>query len=315
MAGPLLFLVGPTASGKKRAALEVADALQVDLLSLDSMKVYRGMDLGTDKLAAGRFALVDLVDPSERFSVGAYVRMAREAATAVRARGRLPLFVGGTGLYLRALVHGLTEVPDIAPEVRARVNSRLDQLGAPAVHEELARVDPATAARLHRNDRKRIARALEVFEQTGQPLSRWQKEATRRPIEGEPLLIGIRFSRQLLRARIAARVERMFAAGLVAEVKRLVETATIGEVAAQAIGYREVAELLAHGGSLDECRGAVVRNTMLFVRRQDHWLRQFPEIRWIDGDADPESVPRRVVEAFRAALAGLTAGSDRPSRS
>jgi tRNA dimethylallyltransferase len=306
VAGALLFLVGLTASGKKRAALAVADALPVELLSLDSMKVYRGMDLGTDKLAASRFALTNLVEPSERFSVGAYVRAAQEAVAAIRARGRVPLFVGGTGLYLRALVRGLFEVPDIEPATRARVAASLDERGSEALHAELARVDPATAARLHVHDRKRIARAFEVWLQTGRPLSRWQAESTRRPIEGTPTLVGLRFPRATLRERIAARVERMFAVGLVDEVRRLIESRSIGPVAGLAIGYREVTEMLRDGSSLEACKAAVVRDTVAFARRQDHWMRQFPEIRWIDAALDPKSAPSsstaRVVDEFRSAL-------------
>jgi tRNA dimethylallyltransferase len=318
--GPLLFLVGATASGKKKAALAIAEALPVELLSLDSMKVYRGMDLGTDKEAGRRFALVDLAEPSQRFSVGAYVRAAQAEVASLRARGRLPLFVGGTGLYLRALVEGLFVVPDVEPTVRAEVQRRLDAEGSEALHAELARVDPRAAARLHPRDRKRIARALEVWSQTGRPLSEWQAESTRRPIEGTPLLVGIRWSRPALRARIAARVERMFAAGLVEEARALFESGRIGPVAGLAIGYREVAAMLRDGTSPEECRRAVVRDTTTFVRRQENWFQRFPQIRWVEADRDPESVPRRALAAFQeelgAELGRLSAAApDRPSRS
>jgi tRNA dimethylallyltransferase len=285
------------------------------------MKVYRGMDVGTDKQHAARFALTDLVEPSERFSVGAYVRAAQAAVAATRSRGKVPLFVGGTGLYLRALTRGLFDVPDVEPAVRARVQAELDERGTPALHAELAGVDAETAARLHPNDRKRIARALEVFRSTGKTLARWQAEATRRPIAGRPVLVGIRWSRSALRARIVARVERMFASGLVDEVRSLMESRRIGPVAGLAIGYREVAAMLRDGTSLEECRRAVVHDTTAFVRRQDNWMRQFPEIRWIDADADPPSVPDRVVATFRdeRIVAGpcdeITGGRGRPSRS
>lgn len=319
--GALLFLVGPTASGKKGAALAVAEALPVGLLALDSMKVYRGMDVGTDKAGAGRFALTDLVDPDQRFSVGAWVRAARTEVEAVRARGRLPLFVGGTGLYLQALLRGLFDAPPIDPDVRRRVEEMLEARalpgggGTPALHAELGRVDPESAARLHPHDGRRIARAYEVWLQTGRPLSRWQAESTRLPIAGVPIAVGIRWSRPALRRRISARVERMFERGLVDEVRRLLESRRIGPVAALAIGYRQVAAMLRDGGSIEECRRAVVRDTITFVRRQENWLRRFPEVRWVEADPDPEGVSRRVTEAFCAALVPLTAGSDRPSRS
>jgi tRNA dimethylallyltransferase len=301
-AGPLLFLVGATASGKKQAALAAADELPVELVALDSMKVYRGLDVGTDKLAAQRFALVDLVEPSERFSVGAYVRAAQTAVAAIRARRRLPLFVGGTGLYLRALVRGLFEVPDVAPEVRAQVQAELDELGTPAVHARLAQVDAASAARLHVNDRKRVARALEVFRQTGRTLAEWQATATRRPIDGRAVIVGIRWPRAALARRIEVRVERMFERGLVDEVRALVATRRLGPVAELAIGVREVVAMDRDGTSLDECRHAVVRDTKTFVRRQENWFRQFPEITWIDAQPDEEEVAQRVVAAFRTRI-------------
>jgi tRNA dimethylallyltransferase len=319
--GPLLFLVGPTASGKKRVAQEIAPALDAELLSLDSMKVYRGMDLGTDKAAARRFALTDLVEPSERFSVGAYVRAAALEVAAVRARGHLPFFVGGTGLYLRALVRGLFDVPDVTREIRSQVAAELDAAGSAAGHQELARVDPAAAARLDRSDRKRIARALEIFRQTGRTLTSWQEGATRRPIDGRAVLVGLRWPRPLLRERVAARVARMFEAGLVAEVAALKSRGGIGAVAGLAIGYREVAELLGRepalataGGAaaslatpaIAACAQAIVRSTWTFVRRQENWWRQFPEIAWVEADEadrDPAAIARRVEAAFRRALA------------
>ncbi len=302
-AAPLLFLVGATASGKKRLALDLAGRLPVELLSLDSMKVYRGMDRGTDKLAPGRFALTNLVDPSERFSTGAYVRAAQEAVAAIRARGRAPLFVGGTGLYLRALVRGLFEVPAISESVRRAVGLELDQRGAPALHAELAAIDPVAAARLHANDRKRIARALEVARETGRPLTEWQATSTRRPIAGRPHLVGLRWPREELRRRIVARIDRMFADGLVEEVAALRASGSMGPVAGLAIGYREVVEMLERGGSLEECRAAVITDTWTFVRRQENWLRQFPEIGWIDAGGDEAVVAARAESSFREALA------------
>lgn len=285
-AAPLCFLVGATASGKKAVALELAQRLPFELLSLDSMKVYRGMDRGTDKQAPARFALTNLVEPTVRFSVGDYVRAAGDAVAAIRARGRLPLFVGGTGLYLRALVRGLFEVPPIDPAVRQAVAERVERDGLPAAHAELARLDPETAARLHMHDRKRIVRALEVVAQTGESLSSWQLRATRRPIAGRPLLVGIRWQRTALRERIRVRIERMFAAGLVDEVAKLLATGQLGPVAALAIGYREVIDYLRGGGSLADCQHAVqqqvVSDTTTFMRRQENWFRQFPEIRWVD---------------------------------
>ena len=301
-AAPLCFLVGATASGKKAVALELAQRLPFELLSLDSVKVYRGMDRGSDKLAPARFALTDLVEPTVRFSVGDYVRAASAAVTAIRARGTLPLFVGGTGLYLRALVRGLFEVPAIEPAVRAAVAARIERDGLAAAHAELARCDPESAARLHRNDRKRIVRALEVAAQTGDPLTAWQQRATRRPIAGRAVLVGIDWPRAALRERITARVERMFAGGLVDEVRALLEQGWLGPVASLAIGYREVVDYLRGVGTLEECRQRIVTDTTTFVRRQANWFRQFPEIRWVDATAAGAALLDAVASEFASAL-------------
>ncbi|MBL8843833.1 MAG: tRNA (adenosine(37)-N6)-dimethylallyltransferase MiaA [Planctomycetes bacterium] len=334
---PLCFLVGATASGKKAVALELARRLPFELLSLDSMKVYRGMDRGTDKQAPARFALTNLVEPTVRFSVGDYVRAAGDAVAAIRARGRLPLFVGGTGLYLRALVRGLFEVPPIDPAVRQAVAEQVERDGLPAAHAELSRLDPETAARLHLHDRKRIVRALEVVAQTGESLSSWQRRATRRPIEGRPLLVGIRWQRPALRERIRVRIERMFAAGLVDEVRQLLAAGQLGPVAALAIGYREVIDYLrAHASlgdgqqpalpqdertRLQQLQERVVSDTTTFMRRQENWFRQFPEIRWVDspGGAATGRPPTegdlvaRVAAEFERGLAE-PAGATHPDR-
>ena len=305
---PLLFLVGATASGKKQAALAAAAELPVALLSLDALKVYRGLDRGTDKSPERRFRLTDLVGPHARFSVGDYVRAAAAEVATLRSAGQVPLFVGGTGLYLRALVRGLTEVPEIPADVRAGVAQRLERDGIAAGHAGLAQVDPECAARLHPHDRKRIARALEVVQATGRPLSAWQRERTRRPIRGRPHLCGIRWSRAALHRRIRERIDRMFAAGLVDEVRALHAGGGLGPVAGSAIGYREVVDCLIAppaGQALrseTDCRQQVVTDTTAFVRRQDNWFRQFPEIVWIDADDAPQQVPRRVVEELRKGI-------------
>jgi tRNA dimethylallyltransferase len=306
---PLLFLIGETASGKKRIARTVAAELPIELLAMDSMKVYRGMDLGTDKLEAARFALTDLVEPSERFSTGAWVRAAVHEVAAIRARGRLPLFVGGTGLYLRAIVRGIFDVPSIGEAARARARARIAGGGPGAAHAELARIDPGTAARLHGNDERRAVRALEVFEETGSPLSLLQRERTRRPIEGRPILVGLRWPRPALATRIEQRVDLMLVSGWIEEVRRLEAKGGIGEVAGSAIGYRQIAAHLRGERSLGECRREILSATRTFVRRQRNWFKQFPETVWIDADGGTEAVARRAAQAFRDAI-GSALGSD-----
>ncbi|MSR47442.1 MAG: tRNA (adenosine(37)-N6)-dimethylallyltransferase MiaA [Planctomycetes bacterium] len=308
---PLLFLVGNTASGKKQAALAVADALPVELLSLDSMKVYRGMDRGTDKQWPTRFRLTNLADPRDRFSTGDWVRAAQQEVSAIRATGRIPLFVGGTGLYLRALLRGLSEIPAIPPEIRSAVAAEIERDGSVSTHARLAALDPTIALRLHPNDRKRIVRALEVVRATGQPLSWWQEHGTRVPIAGRAIVVGIRYERATLHRRIRERVARMFAEGLIEEVRALAAEGALGPVAGLAIGYREVVELLQESGAPDgaaqeRCAQRVASDTTAFVRRQDNWFRQFAEIAWIDAeptnDDAPQSVPRRVIDTFQRSL-------------
>ena len=292
----LLFLVGCTASGKKQLARELCATLPLEPLSLDSMKVFRGMDVGTDKAP---FALTNLVEPSSDFSVGEYCEAAREAVASIRSRGRVPIFVGGTGLYLRALVRGLFRGPAVSPVTRRRVLERLEQLGEEAGHRALQRVDPAAAARIHPHDRKRVSRALEVFESTGVPLSHWQREHTERPIAGPATLIGLRWPSVELRRRIELRVDRMWERGLLNEVRALWSAGRLGPIASEAIGYREVIDLL-EGRLEDEdaCREQIRRNTWRFSRRQANWFRQFPDIEWIDGTLTPDGQRAAALEAI-----------------
>ncbi len=305
---PIVYLVGPTASGKKRIALALKDRLEAELLALDSMKVFRGMELGTDKASRHRFALTDLVGPSESFSVGEYVRAAKSAVCEIRGRGRFPFFVGGTGLYLRALVRGLFEGPDIPFELRNHVRERLQRWGPQAGHDRLRRIDPCSAIRIHPNDLKRLGRALEVFEATGRPLSVWQREHTVQPISGIPILVGVRWSSEVLRRRIEERVDSMLERGLIEEVRRICAVGAIGSVAAEAIGYREALAVLSGIMNLQECRRKIVLSTWRLARRQHTWFRQFPEIVWLEGEKHSEE--KLVSKAFQAIESAL-----RPLRS
>jgi tRNA dimethylallyltransferase len=287
---PLLFLVGPTAVGKTAFALELAEALGAHIVSLDSMQVYRGMDVGTAKPTPAERARVpheclDLVEPSERYDVSRYVVDARAALERLRAAGRRALFVGGTGLYLRALAQGLFGGPSADLALRARLVARARVAGSPALHAELARVDPAAAARIHPNDEKRVVRGLEVFEQTGRPLSDWQREWGRdggAPARAPLRLVGLSLPAGELERRIRARVRAMLDGGWVEEARAIRDTAGFGPTASQALGYREVLELAAGGMDRAACEERVVQLTRRFVRRQGTWFRSFPAIRWLD---------------------------------
>jgi tRNA dimethylallyltransferase len=298
---PLHFLVGSTASGKSALALELAEDAGAEVLSLDSMQVYRGMDVGTAKPTAAERArvphhLLDLVDPPERYHVHRYLADAAEAWACVRARGRRALFVGGTGFYLKALTHGLFTGPPHDPGVRAELNRRAADEGGPALHAELALVDPELAERLHPNDVKRVVRGLETHRASGRPLSAYQREWTG-PDAGRPRrIVALAPAPERLEERIRARTDAMLAAGWVAEVERILAGTGFGPTSSQALGYPEILGHLRGELARTELAASIALRTRQFARRQRTWLRGFPEIVWIDPDADG------ALDAVRAAL-------------
>jgi len=283
------YLVGPTAAGKTAAGVEMARRLGAEILSLDSMAVYRGMDIGTAKPdAAARAAvphhLLDLVEPNQDFSIADYLVAAHRVAAEVRERGREVLFVGGTPLYLKALLCGIAEGPGPDWATRERLVDEARQNGPEQLHRRLAEVDPTAAAKLHPNDVRRIVRALEVVERTGRPISAGQTHF-HQPISPEvaAAVTVLDWPRAMLHDRIIARVDAMFAAGLVEEVRGLLARhPALGRTASQAAGYREIADYL--GGRMD-LAGAIERTkarTRQLVRRQLTWFRSLEGCRWVD---------------------------------
>ncbi len=282
---PLVALIGPTASGKSAVALHVAEACGAEIVSLDSMQVYRGMDVGTAKPDAAERArvphhMLDLADPSERYDVTRFLSDLEEAVTSIRARGRRALFVGGTGFYLKVLSAGLFRGPDVDPVLRAELEQRARDSGPQALHAELARADPISAAKLHPNDVKRVVRALEVWQQTGKPLSAWQTQWGSATFAARTL-VGLEVAVPELDRRIARRAREMLAAGWPAEAARVRDTTGFGPTAAQALGYAEA--LAVHDGELDALEAArrIALSTRQFARRQRTWYRKFPDARWI----------------------------------
>lgn len=302
--GPWLCLVGPTAVGKTAFALDLAEALDAEIVSMDSMQVYRRMDVGTAKPTPAERARVphhglDLVEPSECYDVRRFLADLDGWMRAIAARGRRALLVGGAGLYLRALERGLFDGPEPDLALRDALNARARDEGSTALHAELARRDPASAERLHPNDRKRVVRALEVLEQTGRPLSDWQCEWRVAPRTGWMRLVGLRRPRPSLEARIETRIATMLADGWVEEAVAIRADPGFGPTAIQALGYREV---LAHAdGELDRAAlaGLLGQRTRQFVRRQSTWFRSFPGTRWLDPEA-----PDALAEACRTLLDG-----------
>lgn len=304
------YLVGPTAAGKSAVGVMLARQIDAEILSLDSMAVYRGMDIGTAKPdAATRTAvphhLLDLVDPNEDFSIADYLAAAHYAAAEVRARGRKVLFVGGTPLYLKALLCGIAEGPEADWATRERLLADARLAGPKALHSRLAEVDPAAAAKLHPNDLRRIVRALEVFERTGRPLSAQQRHFHTEIVpDASSRLFAVNWPREVLHARINARVEAMFKEGFVDEVRELlVRYQSLGRTASQAAGYREVAEYLDGRIDLPTAVDRTKARTRQLARRQLTWLRSLPNCRWIDvrEPLDVQQVAAQIVASERDA--------------
>jgi tRNA dimethylallyltransferase len=287
---PFLALVGPTASGKTEAALAIAERLGAEILSLDSMVVYRGMDVGTAKPTAAERArvphhLLDLVEPSEPFSVAAFQAAAREAAEDVRGRGRPPFLVGGSGLYFRAVVDDL-ELPGTRPDVRAELEREAALIGARPMHRRLAELDPAAAAKIEPDNVRRTVRALEVAAITGRAFSSfagaWEEHDPDRVRAA-----GVRLPAEVLARRIDRRVRAMLEAGWLEEVRGLVDRG-FGEwlTATQAIGYAELRRHLDGELDLEEAAALIARRTRSYARRQLAWFRRDPRIRWFDVGED-----------------------------
>ncbi|HXQ64178.1 MAG TPA: tRNA (adenosine(37)-N6)-dimethylallyltransferase MiaA [Steroidobacteraceae bacterium] len=283
-----ILLMGPTGAGKTDAAVALADRLPVEIISVDSAMVYRGLDIGTAKPSAAVRArvphhLIDVRDPAERYSAGEFVRDARLAMSAIRGRGKVPLLVGGTMLYFRALQAGLAKLPAADPGVRARLDARAAAEGWPALHAELAMVDPEAARRIRPMDAQRIQRALEVQALTGQPLSTLQREDLRGGGGEEYLkLVVAPAERADLNAELERRFDAMLADGLMAEVAALGARGDLSPAlpAIRAVGYRQLWAHLAGECDLATARLVAVRATRQLAKRQYTWLRAERAAAW-----------------------------------
>lgn len=277
------YLTGPTAAGKTEGGIRLAKLIGAEIISLDSMALYRGLDIGTAKptpaqRAAVRHHLLDILEPEDDSSVAGYLAAASEAARTIRAAGKRVLFVGGTPLYLKALLRGLFEGPAADWELRESLEAEAREQPPGWLHQRLADVDPQAAARLHPNDTRRLVRALEVHAKTGQPISQFQQHFNW-PAD-EARVFVLEWPRGELYRRIGERVARMFDEGLVAEVEQLLASGRqLGRTARQALGYREVIEHLAGARSLEETIALVEMRTRQFARRQLTWFRSLSECR------------------------------------
>ncbi|NIR59382.1 MAG: tRNA (adenosine(37)-N6)-dimethylallyltransferase MiaA [Gammaproteobacteria bacterium] len=300
---PALFVMGPTASGKTELAVALARALAVEIVSVDSAMVYRGMDIGTAKpapevLAEAPHRLIDILDPAEAYSAARFRADALEAMADIVQAGRIPLLVGGTMLYFRALERGLSPLPSAEPAVRARLEAEAAEQGWPALHARLAVVDPLAAQRIHRNDPQRIQRALEVHELTGRPLTELQGVEAAQPIPYRVHKFVLEPPRGLLRERIAERFEAMLALGLIEEVRALRARGDLRREmpSMRSVGYRQVWDYLE--GRCDRATMArrAVTATRGLAKRQCTWLRAETGAQRLEAD------PRRAAAAVAGAL-------------
>jgi len=313
---PLLFLVGPTGSGKSRLALSVAPALGADVLSMDSMSVYEGMDIGTakpgsDERRSVTHHLLDLVGADQAFNVADYLEGAERVLRDLAESGRRGLFVGGTALYMKALISGLFEGPAADAGVRGELAERAEREGSETLHAELTSVDPEAARRIHPNDLKRIVRALEVYRVTGKPISEFQEQWASAENARRHVIVGLDWDRQELYARIDRRVIEMFERGLVDEVRGLLARhGQLGPTASKAVGYSEVVEHL--GGAITQAETVelVQRHSRQLAKRQLTWLRRFGEIRWVrmSPGCDQAEIAGEVVSIFEKALSETSRG-------
>jgi tRNA dimethylallyltransferase len=287
--GPVIAVVGPTAAGKSGLSLRLARSLGGEIVNADSMQLYRGMDIGTAKLPPAQrdgvpHHLLDIWEITRTASVSEYQRLARRAVRDIHARGRIPIVVGGSGLYVRAVLDHL-EFPGTDPGLRDRLEGELAEVGPAALHARLARLDPAAAAAILPGNGRRIVRALEVLELSGRPFSATLPGY--QSVYDVVVQVGVRVPRPQLDERIASRVAGMWRAGFVAEVRGLAEAGLRdGRTASRALGYAQVLRLLAGEWSQEQAAAQTVRATQRFARRQESWFRRDPRITWLDG-ADP----------------------------
>lgn len=299
----LLVLIGPTGVGKTELSLGLAEEYGAEIISMDSMQIYKYMDIGTAKPSLaerGRVPhhLVDYVEPDEVYHVSRFVDDARQAIAGITQRGRLPMLVGGTGLYLKGLLQGVFDIVEIPKEIRDSVQDDLRALGNEALYGELQRCDPATAARIHPNDSQRLARGIEIFRATGMPWSEHLARQQGNRQEFEVVKIGLERPRKELYGRINARVEKMVEEGLLAEVQGLLDMGFGPELAAmQAIGYRHMVEYLRGDWVWEEALRLMARDTRRYAKRQFTWFGRDPEICWFH-PSDAAAVNRQVARGL-----------------
>lgn len=314
----MILILGITASGKGRLAFELAKSYDAEIISIDSMKVYRRMDIGTAKPSIQdrqrvRYHLIDVVEPSDSFSVGAFHESALQAIEQIKSRGKKVVAVGGTALYIKALLYGLFEGPGSDEQVRTELRARAQAEGLIALHRELMAVDPVAAERINPNDSSRIIRALEVYTITGKPISGFQKQwethdaqSARNNTNHGWTIIGLRRERTDTSSRINTRVKRMILAGLVDEVKSLLEEEkSLSKQARCAIGYAEIIRYLSGRMDLKDATELIKKNTRRLAKGQRTWFKTFKDVHWLD--IQPEESGEEVLSRTNRLLSDILA--------
>ncbi len=294
----VIAVVGPTASGKTALAIELAKRLGGEVISCDSMQIYRGMDIGTAKPSEAEKCgiphhLIDIIEPSESFSAAEYAPLARAAIDDITSRGKIPIFCGGTGLYLDAVITANKYCEAETNEsLRASLLAEAAAKGVDALWNRLNEVDPIEASNIHPNNVKRVARALEIYLTTGRPKSEWDAESRLEPSPYETTFFALDWERQTLYSRIDRRVDIMLEDGLVAEVKGLLDSGRLprSSTAAQAIGYKELISYLDGERSLDESAAEIKQSSRRYAKRQLTWFRRNSAVNWLDIDDNYEVI-------------------------
>lgn len=303
---PVWILTGPTASGKTDIALKISESIGAEIVSADSMLVYRGMDIGTEKPSLAVRSkiphhLIDIVEPWEEYSVGRYVKDFEVVTQGLYRQGKQFIVVGGTALYLKAIMDGLFEGPPADWEYRNYLKAVSVEKGPGYLHKMLSDIDPETAVKLHFNDQKRIIRALEVFKTTGQRISSFQTQFGCKNPKYNCTLVAIAYDRDVLYKRIETRVDRMFTRGLVDEVRTLLNNPLgLSKQASQALGYKEIIDFFNGKYTLSEVSNEIKQRTRRFAKRQMTWFRSFPNIHWIHASADGDTtrLSEEVMQCF-----------------
>ncbi len=308
---PLAAIVGPSASGKSDLALALAERYGAVIVNFDSVQVYRGFDIGSAKVPVGErrgipHHLLDILDPAELFTAGDYARRAREVIAAIRARGRLPLLAGGTGFYLRAALEGLFSGPRRDQRLRERLGARAESRPAGYLHRLLAKLDRASAARIHPNDTPKIMRAIEICVRGRAPMSQQWAQGPEQPLEGYDVIrIGLDPPRAALRERISQRSERMFKTGLLEEVRGLLDRGVPRDAwPFGSLGYRQALEHLEDKLTLEQAIEETTTLTRRYAKRQMTWFRREPAVRWFAGFGDNGEIVADVVAWLGQRLAG-----------